>query len=346
MREGTVKIESENPRGTTRRDFLKASITTALACSLPTAPGHANAEDSRSSGYGLTPPDYAPNWLEREPQRSRIVDVSSESVLQASVINPTILSDMLEQGVRNLTAERTTSASWRMILGDARKIAIKFNSVGANTIKMNDPLALVLVAQLVDAGYDRSDLALVEIPEFIHRQTGTGAIPDGWLGEILVGDELEPAKQYLSMADAIINVPLVKTHQIAGMSCCMKNLSHASIRHPARFHSDGCNPYVAQVISNRAISSRLKLNIVNALRIVIDHGPDARAGDILDYKTLLFGFDPLALDSMGMSILEIERRKANLPPAINVRYLTSAAEMKLGRWRAADIERTAVKVDR
>lgn len=345
MREEMVKISLQNEPRHTRRAFIKASMLAALAGTLPGARSDDRQIHLPGPGAGLAPPDDLPNWLTREPTRSRIVDVSSKAVLQGSVVDQVALADMLEQGVRNLTGERSTTAAWRAILGSSRKIAIKFNSVAAETLKTNEPLARVLVEQLVAAGYEARDLALVEVPSFLRKHTKTGAISDDWQGGIKVGGDTVPVCSYLLDADAVINIPFLKTHQIAGMSCCMKNLSHAVIRHPGRYHDNGCDPYVAQVIADRAVSSRLKLNIINALRVVIDRGPDARNADVIDYKGLLIGHDPLALDSLGTSILEIERRRRGLATPLNVRYLATAAEMKLGRWRASDVDQIPVKID-
>ena len=116
------------------------------------------------------------------------------------------------------------------------------------------------------------------------------------------------------------------------------------MRHPARYHSNGCSPYVGQVIGSQEVSARLKLSVVNAVRLVVNHGPDAREEDIIGYGGLLLGFDPVAVDNVGLSILAMERRRLGLPATPPVRYLESAAQMGLGRWRAADIDRVALEM--
>jgi uncharacterized protein (DUF362 family) len=151
--------------------------------------------------------------------------------------------------------------------------------------------------------------------------------------------------RYLFDADAIINVPFLKTHQIAGMSGCLKNLSHALIRHPAQFHANGCSPYVGQVVGSREVSSRLKLNLMNAVRVVVDGGPGARTENTVGYGGLLLGFDPVAMDYAGLSILAAERHRLGLRGGLAVRYLASSAEMGLGRWRPTDVDRAEIEIE-
>jgi hypothetical protein len=345
MREGMVKNGGENPGRPTRRCFLKAAAAamSALGGALPIAKTFAGQETPKRSKAGARPLDYEPHWLAREPRRSRIVDVSSATVVQAAMVNPLMLDEMLYQGLSNLTGEKNETKAWRAILGDARKIVLKFNSVGADVVKTNEVLAGVLVANLALNGIEPKDVALVEVPEAVRKETATGAIPEGWGGAITVGDDQMSTRQYLMDADAIINIPLLKTHQIAGMSGCMKNISHAIIRHPARCHEDGCSPYVGQIWAAREVGGKVKLNIVNALRIVIDHGPEARGEDLVDYGGLFLGYDPVALDTVGLGLLEMERRRTGRLGGLNVRYLKAAAEMNLGRWRVSDIERVTIK---
>ena len=59
----------------------------------------------------------------------------------------------------------------------------------------------------------------------------------------------------------------------------------------------------------------------------------------------MLGFDPLAVDTVGLSILALERRRLGLPGGLAVRYLDSAAAMELGRWRRGDIDRLAVEIE-
>ncbi len=345
MRDETVKKLDSNQWEPTRREVLGAAAAATLGLLSRTATGSGQTTQPAASRPAAERLSQKLWWMRAEKTRARVVDIRSSSVLHASVVDPVTLGEMLDQGIQNLTGITKTGGAWRSVLRDVKRIVLKFNSVGARNINTSEAMARVLVGRLAAAGYDPEKIVLVEAPEFLTGQLGTGQVVRGWGSAIEVGGTPEPLAQYLYNAEAIINVPFLKTHQIAGMSCCLKNLSHALIRHPARYHANGCSPYVGQVIATQEVSSKLKLNVVNAVRVVVNHGPDACEDDLVGYGGLLLGFDPLAVDSVGLSILSMERRRLGLAAGIEVPYMMSAAEMGLGRWRPADIDRIALETD-
>jgi hypothetical protein len=345
VRKHRVKNRASNRWQLTRRELLSTAGATALglfAGSRGTFGQSTRPTASRPRAGRLVD---TPWWLERRGPRARVVDIRSGDVLHASGVARTILGEMLDRGIRDLTGAASPETAWRTVLGSAERIALKFNSVGDDVINTNGALARVLVDRIAAAGYAPEQIALADVPDFLKRELGTRPVTRGWGSAIPVGDGLEPLAQYLYEADAIINVALLKTHRIAGMSGCLKNLSHALIRHPAWYHGNRCSPYVGQVVGSKEVSSRLRLNITNAVRVVVNRGPDARPEDIIGYGGLLLGFDPVAVDNVGLSILAVERRRRELTAPLGVRYLATAAEMGLGRCRPADIERIALEVD-
>jgi len=324
--------------------FTRRQVLGAAAAAMGLMGERSAAQDGRviaqgDPGVGELPRIPPPWWMERLGPRSRVVEVHSQKVLQHSIVDPLVLRQMLTQGVRTLTGTLSPQAAWRELLGDARRIVLKFNSVGANVLSTTDPMARAIVEALEVAGYDVGAVGLVEAPSYLPSRLGTRLPAGGWGEPIQVGGQLEPLAAYVYEADAIINVAFLKTHQIAGLSGCLKNLSHAVIRHPARYHANWCSPYVAQVVGSEAVSSRLRLNLVNALRVVVDRGPDANPEDVVDYRGLLLGVDPVAVDRVGLSVLTAERARLGLVQDLRVPSLTDAARMGLGRVRPEGIER-------
>lgn len=342
----TVK-SPEPPRWQpTRRELLAAAAVGSLSLLSPRSAASGQAAKEPVWRLAPLPPDDVPWWLRLPEPQARVVDIRSGNALHASTVDRGVLSELLDQGIRTLTGAASVDAAWRSVLGPAERIVLKFNAVGAEVINTNAEVARLLVRRLAGAGYRPEKLALVEAPAHLAEELGTRGVVQAWGPPVRVGDDLEPLVQYLYDADAMINVPLLKTHQIAGMSGCMKNLSHALIRHPARYHANGCSPYIAQVVSSKEVSSKLRLNVVSALRVVVSHGPDAREEDIAGYGGLLLGFDPLAVDSVGLAILATERRRRGLVTSSTVPQLASAAQMGIGRWRPAEIERVTLEIDR
>lgn len=334
-----------------RRDLLRAATLVAGGLVLPirgfaqsSQPAPATSRPAthptrRPTSRPTSQPEAGPWWMQPPWKISRVVEVQSRVFEAGSFVAPVQAAEMINLGIQILTGESTPKESWKRILQDAKRIGIKLNSVGDDALQINEGVAHAVVMSLGDAGYTPDAITLIEAPPGVASSLGTPVPASGWGIEIPVGDTTDQLAQYLFDVDAIINVPLLKTHQLAGMSGAMKNLSHALLRHPARFHANGCSPYVGNVIGHDAVSRKLRLNIVNAFRIVARNGPEANGRDILNVGTLLLGFDPVAVDSVGYALLLRERRRLGLTEPFDVPYLKAANADDVGRQEAHLVER-------
>jgi hypothetical protein len=319
---------------------LRAAATASLAALVP---GAAAAQQGQSSQPAVGRLSEPPWWMKSPHAKSRVVDVRSESVIRGSNIDQAELDRLVSRGVQELTGTQSSPEAWRSILGSARRILLKFNSVGAEVIGTNPSLARTLVTAVTEAGYDQSGIALTEVPARVYSELKVGRPESGWGPSIPVGDRMEPVTSYLYAADAVINIGFLKTHPIAGMSASMINLSHALIRHPGLYHGNGCSPFVGQVIGNKEISARLRLNVINALRIVAKSGSDADESDLIAHGGLLLGYDPVAVDTVGLSVLALRQRQIGLTETPEVRYLLAAAQIGVGRIEPRDLEHVVQK---
>ncbi len=152
---------------------------------------------------------------------------------------------------------------------------------------------------------------------------------------------------FLDQVTAIINVPLLKSDNITGLSGCLKNITYHVIKHPARFHANGCAPYLADILSLPQVSSKLRLNILNGRRIACHNGPLVDRKYIADSGLLLMGRDPIAVDAMALQTLNQARQKFNLPAirldAEHLPALTDAADKGLGNVDARTIRRLVAR---
>lgn len=302
-------------------------------------PGGAGARKQSATSRPTAPLKLPRPWWMDAGATSRVIQLGAKAVLKGSTVDRVQLRALLAAGIRRLTDEVVLEKAWRTILGSARKIAIKFNSVGAAALPGNDEFGRVLVELLADADYAPENVVLIEASSFLTTEMGLAAAGAGWDDPIDVsGRRVDLARWFLD-ADAVINVPFLKTHRIAGLSGCMKNLSHAIVRNPALFHADHCSPAVAEIIGQKSVSNRIRLHIVNALRMVVRNGPEVAPEDVADGGTILVGRDPVAVDRVGLDLLVNERRRSGLETPIEVPYLTAAADSGLGRTGSREIER-------
>jgi hypothetical protein len=268
--------------------------------------------------------------------------VRADGVVSGWKVHRRLLAEMLEKGLTVVTGKSSGAEAWRTILRPDDIVGLKFNRSGADGLGTTVAMAETLVNSLTAAGFEPSRLVPIEVPEVIHRERGTTRPDPGWAPqETAFGSGTDRLAAVLDQVTAVINVPFLKTHNIAGVTCCLKNLSHALIKHPVRFHASHCSPYIADIVALPPIRGKLRLHLVNAMRVVFDGGPEATEESIHDAGALYFATDPVAMDSVAVE--EINRlRLARSLPAIDregplLDYLRAASARNLGRSAIHDI---------
>ena len=280
-----------------------------------------------------------------ETGRTRVVRAGSPRVVPPGDIDMGRLTVALHEGLAALTDLKRPADAWHRFLRPDDVVLVKFNRSAADLLATTAPLATLVIESLIHSGWAPERLIALEVRDdqvSVLRDTRRADLR--WQGEEVPFGK-SGADSFIAALDeatAIVNVPFLKTHHLATMTSCMKNLSHGLIRRPARFHANGCNPAIAEIVASRPIRSKLRLNIVNGLRIIIDHGNDATTDDIATAGTLLLSADPVACDATGYEMLNEFRairgrkpllRGASLPP-----YLMTAAELGLGETDSEKIE--------
>lgn len=340
-------VKTTHERTISRRDVLRAvAVVPVLPLAALAAQEHAASDNPPAAQAKPAEPTRLklprPWWMDAG-ERSRVVDLRSRTVLKGSSVDRIQLRTLLASGLRRLTDEVIVERAWRAILGPARKVVIKFNSVGADVLPGSDTFARVLVDLLADSGYTADEIKLVEAPDYLTPELDLKAPAAGWGEPIDVGGRPVDLARWFVDADAVINVGFLKTHRIAGMSACMKNISHSIIRSPARFHANHCSPAVAEIIGQKPVADRLRLNIVNGLHVLVRNGPEATEADAVEAGIILLGQDPVAVDRIALDLLTSERRTAGLEDPVAVPYLTVAGDSGLGRIGSREIEQITLE---
>jgi len=276
-----------------------------------------------------------PTATSRRVNESVVVRVRSQDVFSGALVRPDVLGRMLAIALSRLTGHSRTGDAWHAILNDDDVIGIKFNSAGGADLGTTPMFARTLARSLIDAGWNPKKLVLIEGPDGLQPQLGTAPPLLAWTAEeIDFGSGRDQFAGVLDQITALINVPFLKTHNIAGMTGCLKNLSHALVRRPGRYHQNRCSPYVGDIVAAEPIRPKLRLHIVNALRAVFDRGPEVRPTCVWPAATILAAFDPVAADTVGLEILNHQRHVQNLPPIGDddrpVPYLYAAQHRGLG----------------
>lgn len=115
--------------------------------------------------------------------------------------------------------------------------------------------------------------------------------------------ELEIARDIVE-ADVIINLPKLKTHQMMGVTCAVKNLFGAvvGLRKPRLHLQAGTSKaFFALMLLELAEQIAPALNIVDAVIGMEGNGPGS--GDPVQIGALLAGADALAVDAVALALL-------------------------------------------
>ena len=267
--------------------------------------------------------------------RSRVVQVRSSHVVNGPTVHRILLGEMLDAALTTVTQRESVAEAWRSILKPDDVIGIKLNRSGQGVIGTAASFADALVTSLVGAGWQPDQIVCIEAPPSAELMYATAAPAAGWdRSETDFGSGSDQMASVLNQVTALIDVPFLKTHNIAGMTCALKNLSHGLLKHPARYHDHGCSPYIADIVASEPIRSKLRLCLVDALRIVFDGGPEATEGAISDDGIILASIDPVAVDAVAVGLLGNVRFRQGFGQIVrspeDLAYLAAAHRRGLG----------------
>lgn len=142
----------------------------------------------------------------------------------------------------------------------------------------------------------------------------------------------------------IINIPIMKN---AGstVTLCLKNLAYGAVSNTGRLHkllwADTC----AQVPCFAPLRDKVVLNIVDGMMGCYHGGPGANPQFIIPYYRLLAGSDPVAVDRIGLDIIEKKRIDMKLQEKPSPRatgFLDMAQDYALGIADINSIQRNSI----
>jgi uncharacterized protein (DUF362 family) len=127
------------------------------------------------------------------------------------------------------------------------------------------------------------------------------------------------AAQFLTkQVNKVINLPVLKSHQSAGVTLTLKNMSHGFVNNVNRSHINrelnACDMFIPAVVDMPVIRQKVVLHILDGVKAGYNGGPGTPPQFVWEYKTLFFGTDPVAIDKTGWKIIDAKRAQEGLPP--------------------------------
>jgi len=218
---------------------------------------------------------------------------------------------------------------WSRLFRPEDVVAIKINGLASGVLSPRREIVAAVIHGLRRAGVpagqvivwdrttqelERSGFALQTGPQDV-RVYGTDALRGGGYAESFetcgaVGSLL--SRIVTHYATALINIGVLKDHDLAGLSAGMKNL-YGAIHNPNRYHDSACDPYVAEVAALPSIRAKLRLTVIDAVLAQAEGGPAFAPDWIWPCNRILLAVDPVAADHRAGELLAAERARRGLP---------------------------------
>jgi hypothetical protein len=361
----TAKNNCAHTSHISRRDFLKLATAAGLLAgcgaveqpaATPTSPPADTPAPTDTPEPTVTPMVVAagdrPDLIKMYPDvPSKVVQTHHSGVWSGETLEPNALRQMLDASITELTGLNDAREAWAALFRPTEKVAIKVNTFSNSIIWTHAPLVNAVTESLQDAGVPAEQIYIYDFLSMF-QDAGYEVNEDGpgvrcieesdFTGEWKVANSVARLSGILQNCHALINMPVLKSHMIAGLTFAMKN-HFGSVSNPGGLHSS-IDQTIAELNALPPIKDRARLIIGDVLEANLRYGaswpywePDWK-GD-----SILMSFDPVAHDAVGLQILEQLQSENDATLASSLRdrassYLKIGAELGLGTEQSDNMD--------
>ncbi len=226
--------------------------------------------------------------------KTKVILIRNENVLDsAGKMNAEIMQDMIDGALVELTGKDTVDQAWKSVLKPEDVLGIKSNVW--RRLPTPSELEQAIKKRAMEVGISESDIGISD----------RGVLTD-------------PVFQ---RATALINARPLRTHAWSGLGTLIKNYITYTNKKPS-FHPDSCAD-LAELWKFKEVKGKTRLNVLVVLTPLF-HGVGPHHFNqkyVWSYYGLLVGFDPVAVDSVGVRLINAKRlayfgedRPINPPP--------------------------------
>ena len=220
--------------------------------------------------------------LSAESKSSTVILIRDHEVLDENFsINPAKLQGMFDQAITALFKRKTAQEAMKKIIKPTDIVGIKSNEW--NYLPTPDELVQAIKKRVIEVGVSEPNIG--------------------------IGDRKVKQMPIFKQTTALINVRPMRTHYLAGMSGCMKNLITFAQRYPD-YHPNNC-ANLGQLLDLPMVKDKIRLHVLCLLTPQF-HGRGPHHFNrryVWAYKGLLLSQDPVAVDRIGLEILLAKRKQ-------------------------------------
>lgn len=318
-----------------RRDFLSAGLV--LGSGLTS---YSQARGATSGKLGIP-----------GPYPGRVVAVEHPGSILSGTYQAQPIQAMMDKGMRELTGAPSWVDAWRVFAQPGDVVGIKVSPVGGKKL-CSDPTVLNRVIDgLREAGVRPRDIVVFNryrdemlacgfqkwippgvritwaVPAYDEVQLGMdGYDPDVFMDMALIkpGQDIKDdhvrrsyAVQILTkQINKMINLPVLKHHQSAGVTIALKNMSHGLVNNVNRSHTtptlNACGMFIPAVVNLPVIRQKAVLHICDGVKAAYHGGPGGNPKYMWEHKTMYFATDPVAMDKIGLKAIDAKRVESGM----------------------------------
>ncbi|HUS07563.1 MAG TPA: DUF362 domain-containing protein [Bryobacteraceae bacterium] len=330
------------------------------------------------------------------PFRGRVVAVEHPGSIIEGKYQEAPVQQMIERGMKDLTGAPDLTAAWKVFFEPGDVVGIKLNPVGAPHVMSSGEVVRAIIGGLRSVGLKNQDIVVYDryraqffkagfdkwLPAGVRtssaaedyegiQQAIEGYDPDHYMDMALTlkGYDLNnltarrsyAAKFITKEVNKMINVPVLKDHQSAGITLALKNMSHGLVNNVCRSHStytlNACGSFIPAVVSMPVIRNKVVLHILDGVKGLYHGGPGAKPQFVWEHKTMYFASDPVAMDHVGWKVIDAKRVAMGKHPIAEDRpdqfskflsrqpeHVEIAGALGLGEWDEKKIDVRRVKL--
>jgi uncharacterized protein (DUF362 family) len=288
----------------------------------------------------------------------RVVRVESPAVWNGNARDPKVVAAMVERGVLAFTGQKTAADAWRQFFSPGMRVGLKVNLLGRPMVYTSREVTEAVAAGAIGAGVKPADVLVWDRHEG-HFGPTDYKLGVGRLGErIATGGRYDQAKQLkasggtcpmdtcVGQTDVTVNLPVLKDHEIAGVTLALKNIAFGCYSHHRAAHGGNCDPFVAEAYQHYLTQTKVPLIVLDATKCCFDQGPEPSDPNVVWRENAIYvATDPVALDVVCRTVILAKRKAAGLSDKMRqARHIETAAQKGLGVGDLAKIDLMTVKV--
>ncbi|MGP8270514.1 MAG: DUF362 domain-containing protein [Terracidiphilus sp.] len=314
-----------------RREFIKTTATGALLLGSQSKLGLASMLEQNAQ--------HAANG------RSRVV-VARDAALhgQDGQLDEKRVLALLDRAIATYTGHDKTVEAWKRIVPMDKVIGLKVNGLGGKGISTHAVLVMAVCERLQQAGVKPGNILVWDRNARDLQACGLTVSTDPnhirVYGSDVAGFEDQPvafgsavnvklAKILTRECEMVLNLPILKDHEMSGVTFSMKNM-YGVVKRPDELHAGGCNPGVADLNCIPVVRHKVRFTIGDAMTSVYDGGPGFHPERLWQPNALIVGEDRVALDHTAWQMIERKRAEVGMPTLEGVgrppRYIATAAD--------------------